>query len=112
VLAWTGAGSQQAMRRLQLAAEEGKGFGVVFGPTRNAALPSPAPLRIQLTAGREKLQLQIIKRRGGGWAPPLSLDVNRSQRNRTERTAAVIPGIHATLTRPSPRLHRLSQGLT
>jgi hypothetical protein len=112
VLAWTGAGSQQTMRRLQLAAEEGKGFGVVFGPTRNAAHPSPAPLRIQLTAGREKLQLQIIKRRGGGWAPPLSLDVNRSQKNRIERTAAVnIPGIHATLTRPSPRLRRLRQGL-
>jgi hypothetical protein len=66
-------------------------------------------MRIQLTAGREKLQLQIIKRRGGGWAPPLSLDVNRPQRNRIERTAANISGIHATLTRPSPRLHWLPQ---
>jgi len=111
VLAWTGAGSQQTIRRLQLAAEEGKGFGVVFGPTLNAALPSPAPLRIQLTADREKLQLQIIKRRGGGWAPPLSLNVNRALRNRIGHAATNIPGIHATPTRPSPRLHRLRQGL-
>jgi hypothetical protein len=48
---------------------------MVFGSTRNAAHPSPAPLRIQLTANRGRLELQILKRRGGGWAPPLSLDV-------------------------------------
>jgi len=76
VLAWPGCASSQALRRLQLAAEEGKNLGVVFGPTRSAAFPSPAPLRIQLTAGRNRLELQILKRRGGGWAPPLSLDVD------------------------------------
>jgi hypothetical protein len=111
VLAWTGAGSQQTMRRLQLAAEEGKGFGAVFGPTRNAAHPSPAPLRIQLTAGRGKLEIQIIKRRGGGWAPPLSLEVDRPPGNRVERVTAGIPGIHAAPARPSPRLRRVRQGL-
>jgi len=75
VLAWPGSGPQASLRRLQLAAEEGKSLGVVFGSTRNAAHPSPAPLRIQLTASRGRLELQILKRRGGGWAPPLSLDV-------------------------------------
>jgi len=75
VLAWPGSGLRTSLRRLQLAAEEGKSLGVVFGPTRNAAHPSPAPLRIQLAAGRGKLELQILKRRGGGWAPPLSLDM-------------------------------------
>jgi hypothetical protein len=75
VLTWPSSGPQTPLRRLQLAAEEGKSLGVVFGSTRNAAHPSPAPLRIQLTASRGRLELQIIKRRGGGWAPPLSLDV-------------------------------------
>jgi hypothetical protein len=75
VLAWPGSGPRTSLRRLQLAAEEGKSLGVVFGSTRNAAHPSPAPLRIQLAASRGRLELQILKRRGGGWAPPLSLDV-------------------------------------
>jgi hypothetical protein len=75
VLAWPGSGPRTTLRRLQLAAEEGKSLGVVFGSTRNAAHPSPAPLRIQLAASRGGLELQILKRRGGGWAPPLSLDV-------------------------------------
>ena len=77
VLAWPGSGPRTQLRRLQLAAEEGKSLGVVFGSTRNAAHPSPAPLRIQLAASRGKLELQILKRRGGGWAPPLSLDLER-----------------------------------
>jgi hypothetical protein len=75
VLAWLGSGLRTPLRRLQLAAEEGRSLGVVFGSTRNAAHPSPAPLRIQLAASRGRLELQILKRRGGGWAPPLSLDV-------------------------------------
>src|SRR5262245_9833350 len=76
VLAWPG--PRTPLRRLQLAAEEGKSLGVVFGSTRSAAHPSPAPLRIQVRAARGKLELQILKRRGGGWAPPLSLDIGNS----------------------------------
>jgi hypothetical protein len=75
VLAWPGPCPQPVLRRLQLAAEQGKSFGVVFGSTRAAAQPSPAPLRIQLSPARDRLELQILKRRGGGWAPPLSLDL-------------------------------------
>ena len=83
VLAWPGPASQPVLRRLQLAAEEGKSFGVTFGPTRSAAHPSPAPLRIQLTVNRDRLELQILKRRGGGWAPPLSLNLNQRLKSET-----------------------------
>jgi len=76
VLSWAGSGSAQAMRRLQLAAEEGKGLGVVFGATRHAAQPSPAPLRIQVSRRRNGIELQILKRRGGGWAPPVVLPLD------------------------------------
>jgi protein ImuA len=76
VLTWTGSASSQAMRRLQLAAEEGKSMGVVFGATRHAAQPSPAPLRIQLSSRRSGLELQILKRRSSGWAPPVLLSID------------------------------------
>ncbi len=76
VLIWTNAG-ERGLRRLQTAAEQGGSWGVVFGHTRLAAQPSPAPLRIQVSPGRRRLDLQILKRRGGGWAPPLSLDVDK-----------------------------------
>jgi cell division inhibitor SulA len=90
VIAWPGAGSERAQRRLQAAAEEGKCFGVVFGPTRLATQPSPAPLRIQLSASRGRLDLQILKRRGGGWAPPLSLELERGEHVAADGTRASI----------------------
>jgi hypothetical protein len=77
VIAWPGPGSERLLRRLQLAAEEGKSLGVIFGPMRSAANASPAALRIQLNAGRGRLGVQILKRRGGGWAPPLSLALDK-----------------------------------
>jgi cell division inhibitor SulA/protein ImuA len=93
------------LRRLQLAAEQGKSFGVLFGPTRNAAAPSPAPLRIQLSAARGRLGLQILKRRGGGWAPPLSLalDARRFARPLT-------PGPSPAAGRGWPALSREGRG--
>jgi hypothetical protein len=79
VIAWPGPGSERSLRRLQLAAEEGKSLGVIFGPTRNAANASPAALRIQLNAARSRLEVQILKRRGGGWAPPLLLELDKTR---------------------------------
>jgi len=75
VIAWPGAVAERALRRLQSAAEQGKGLGVLFSPLRSAAQPSPAPLRIQLASERSRLTLHILKRRGGGWAAPLALDI-------------------------------------
>ena len=90
VIAWPGPGSERSLRRLQLAAEEGKSCGVIFGPTRNAAQPSPAALRIQLCAGRGRLEVQILKRRGGGWAPPLVLELDKKSPHTTGRNEAVL----------------------
>jgi hypothetical protein len=103
VVTWPGSSAQPALRRLQLAAEEGKSFGVVFGPTRHAANPSPASLRIQLSASRNRLEVQILKRRGGGWAPSLSLNLHPHERDltATPRPPTINP----------PRLRRVQHGL-
>lgn len=94
VLIWAPA-QESNLRRLQLAAEQGGGWGVLFSSTRQAAQPSPAPLRIQVSPARRRLDLQILKRRGGGWTPALSLELDR-----TGIAGAPIP----VLERARPRL--------
>jgi hypothetical protein len=107
VMSWSGASSQATLRRLQLAAEESKSFGVIFTSTRNASHPSPAPLRIQLSPGRGRLELQILKRRGGGWAPPLSLQPFASDLPVPQHGKASA----SLLTLHPPRLRRVRHGV-
>lgn len=85
VLAWPGSVNDHALRRLQLAAEEGGSFGVVFGASVRAALPSPAPLRLRLGVHQDRLSVKILKRRGSGLTPTLWLDTDKP------RTAASTP---------------------
>jgi protein ImuA len=120
VLAWPVVSAERALRRLQLAAEEGKSFGVVFGRTTTAAHPSPAPLRLQLSPARGRLGLQILKRRGGGWAPPLSLALDGQPAwNRQllrgnppmERIGHTSPVSRRRITAGPPRFRRVRHGL-
>lgn len=53
------------LRRLQLAAEAGRTWGVVFRSRRHARTPSPAPLRLALEPGDDRLAVQVLKARGG-----------------------------------------------
>ncbi len=77
VLTWPRMITEQGLRRLQLAAEEGGSFGVVFGDPARAALSSPAPLRMRLGVRQDKLSVKILKRRGSGLTPTLWLDTDR-----------------------------------
>lgn len=54
----------RVLRRLQTAAETGQSSGIVFRSANVAQEASPAPLRLQLTAVEEVLQVRILKRRG------------------------------------------------
>jgi hypothetical protein len=73
-LLWTEDAADLRFRRLQLAAEAGRTWGIVFRPERFRTYPSPAPLRLALSTCRETeaaaerrdaLQVTIIKARGG-----------------------------------------------
>ncbi len=67
VLAWLPAAVPPlALRRLHLAAQAGRCPGFLFRPRQAAADASPAPLRLQVTPGAGRLQVQVLKRRGGG----------------------------------------------
>lgn len=89
LLFWPKTLGDQRMRRLQLAAQEGKTLGFLFAPTMRAAQPSPSPLRLRLSLSGGHLSIDIFKRRGGVASAPLLLDV---------ATAVNAPGERA----PSP----------
>ena len=74
VLAWSAISDDRALRRLQLAAEEGKSSGILFNSIHNKT--SPAALRLHISSSQRKLQVHILKRRGNPLATPILLDVD------------------------------------
>jgi hypothetical protein len=72
-LAWLPRVSPRAIRRLQLAAEQGRALGVLFRSQQFAHLASPAMLRLALEPvkepGRHGARVTLIKSRGGSRAP-------------------------------------------
>jgi len=73
VLAWLPRVSPRAIRRLQLAAEQGRALGVLFRSQQFAHLASPAMLRVALEPvkepGRHGARVTLLKSRGGSRAP-------------------------------------------
>jgi cell division inhibitor SulA len=75
VLFWPAALSEQRLRRLQVAAQEGEALAFLFTSTARSAQPSPAPLRIRVSPAGERLRVDVFKRRGGVMSAPLLLDM-------------------------------------
>lgn len=75
VLAWLPMRlSPEGLRRLQAAAAQHDGVAFVLREPQAALRPSPAPLRLQLQpAGADRLQVQVLKRRGPPLEAPLVL---------------------------------------
>ena len=65
VLAWSQAVDERSMRRLQLAAEAGGCWAVLFRPARFIRDSSPAELRIHLRPDSDTIRLDIVKNRSG-----------------------------------------------
>lgn len=64
----------RALRRLHLAAALGDTCCIAYRHTRASLQPSPAPLRLALTAREGRLQIRILKRRGPTYAGTLDAD--------------------------------------
>ena len=67
------------MRRLQLGAESGRAWGVLFRSARAAQERSPAALRLRLEATQRGLAVHILKRRGGHLGRPVLLDLDQGR---------------------------------
>ena len=65
VLAWPAQMQPAQVRRLQLAAEQGGGIGVLFRPLRATGQASPAALRLRVIPSPIGLDVAVQKRRGG-----------------------------------------------
>jgi hypothetical protein len=65
VLGWANPRDPQALRRLQLAAEQSHSLAVLFRPLRAGLTPSPAVLRLALHGCGQGMQARIVKSRGG-----------------------------------------------
>jgi cell division inhibitor SulA/protein ImuA len=65
VLLWQDKTDPQALRRLQLAAEEGDSWGIVFRSVRARSQHSPAAVRLQLATDHNGRTLHLLKSRGG-----------------------------------------------
>ena len=65
VLLWAGKVKPQALRRLQLAAEEGDSWGIVFRTSAAQREHSPAAVRLQLSCNESGKTLHLLKSRGG-----------------------------------------------
>ena len=64
VLGWVRAVDHVALRRLQLAAEAGRCWAVLFRPLDASRQRSPAILRMRLMAAGERTRIEILKCRG------------------------------------------------
>lgn len=73
---WGGDATFNVLRRLQLAAEAGASWGVLFQPEQAATAGSPAALRLRLEPAAAGLHVHVIKRRGGWPAGPVTLGLD------------------------------------
>ncbi len=88
VLAWLGMPDERRMRRLQLGAETGRAWGVLFRSASAAQQRSPAALRLRLEATADGLSVHILKRRGGHVSKPVVVDLHQTHGVRRMRPSA------------------------
>ena len=65
VLVWAPKVNTKALRRLQLAAEEGDSWGIVIRDAHAQRESSPAAVRLRLSSDEQGRTLHLLKSRGG-----------------------------------------------
>ena len=74
--AWLGPHDDRSMRRLAVAAREGRTWGVLWRRPGQHAIASTASLRLSLAPSEGRLAVRVLKRRGGDLAQPVFVDVD------------------------------------
>jgi hypothetical protein len=76
--AWTGTHDERVLRRLQVAAREGRTWGVLWRRPGQRASAAAARLRLGLAPSHGRLAVHVLKRRGAALARPVMLDLSRA----------------------------------
>ena len=76
--AWLGPHDDRVLRRLAVAAREGRTWGVLWRRPGQQAVATAAPLRLALAPQGRRLAVRVIKRRGGDVAQPVLIDIDAS----------------------------------
>ncbi len=105
VLAWPQGIDERALRRLQLAAETGKSWGILFRSRAEAAQTSTAALRLELDPSDKGIDIRFLKCRGALAQQEVSLDLER----RLPAAEAPAPRGGLSLHARSQRVRGLSQ---
>ncbi|WP_153163537.1 translesion DNA synthesis-associated protein ImuA [Zoogloea sp. 1C4] len=105
VVMWLAEADNGALRRLQLAAEESATTLILIRPATVAGQPSPAVLRLALTARDGGVDVRVLKRRGPQLAGPVAIDLPRLPVTPAPSPQSTQPSGHAVihaLVRPLP----------
>ncbi|MEX0959592.1 MAG: translesion DNA synthesis-associated protein ImuA [Burkholderiales bacterium] len=97
VLGWPGFVTEQAIRRLQLAAATGAALAFYFTAPGAQPRNSPVPFRLRIGAHNGATEVEILKRRGGGVTAPLILNDARVLKD-----VLAVPGFSAPADRAVP----------
>jgi hypothetical protein len=73
--AWLAGHDERVLRRLQVAAREGRTWGVLWRRPGQRASATAAPLRLGLSARFGKLTVRVLKRRGAELPQPVVIDL-------------------------------------
>jgi hypothetical protein len=75
---WMPSHEERLLRRLQVAAREGRTWGVLWRRPGQRASALSAPLRLSLALDRGALAVRVLKRRGADLAQPIRIDLTRA----------------------------------
>jgi hypothetical protein len=103
VLAWLDMPDEKRMRRLQLGAESGRAWGVLFRSASAAQQRSTAALRLRLDATANGLAVHILKRRGGYLGKPVMVNLHQTKGVRRVCSAAPSLSVVQSLREASRR---------
>jgi hypothetical protein len=78
--AWLGPHDDRTMRRLAVAAREGRTWGVLWRRPGQSAVAATASLRLSLAPREGRLAVRVLKRRGGDLAQPVFVDMDAGVR--------------------------------
>ena len=105
---WLHAHEDRLLRRLQVAAREGRTWGVLWRRPGQRASAAAAPLRLALSPQQARLAVHVLKRRGAELSQPIVLDLARMPGAPLYPLPDGMPVTQRTSTSPAPaRRHGL-----